>query len=234
MAGPPGASHRARPSTATGNRPRTTPWGRALPLRSTGQRELACFNLAVSGPAWGHRDALAALVDQAVTVRDIVTEDLVVVASSATPAEVRSLLDAQDFDLVGVDSSGDRIADRVVTRDDLVDAASVWKASKPLPVENVVEKSMPLGSLLTLLVSRPHVFVLDEYRVRHIVTHADLAHPAVGLVFLAYLLALERVLLTLAVRRLGTSWFDRLTADQQAARHDALHPEATAEHRTRP
>lgn len=151
------------------------------------------------------------------TVRDIVTEDLVVVSSSATPAEVQSLLDAQDFDLVGVDSSGDGVADRVVTRRDLVDAASVWRASHPLPVENVVEKSMSLGSLLTLLESRPHVFVLDEYRVRHIVTHADLARPAVGLVFLAYLLVLERVLLALAVRRIGTSWFDSLTADQQRA-----------------
>lgn len=126
-----------------------------------------------------------------------------------------NLMDARGFDVLGVRTTKNATADKWVSRDRLDADVALWKTAEPLLALQSVERSMPLIGLMELLLDRPHVFVLDQDTVGHIVTRADLAKPPVSLLVLTYLLALEQDLITLSISRLGSNWFDHLVTDDQ-------------------
>jgi hypothetical protein len=159
-------------------------------------------------------ETLSALIDRAVTVRDLVDSPLFVVSSSLRASEARELMLARAFDVVGVDTTGDGRADSFVHIKELDGHLPLYKAATPLMATETVEKSMPLGGLLQCLKQRERVFVLDGDHVRFILTRADVARPTVGVVVLAHLLALEQALLTLALPRIGSRWLDALPRDR--------------------
>ncbi len=160
---------------------------------------------------------LVALMNRAMSVDDILSDPLVVIRSDTTNEQAVSLMQARGFDMVGVDATGDGRADSCVTLLQLASGDAPWKCAQPLLASMAVEKSMPLVRLMSLLRTRPEVFVLDGDHIEYIATRADLSRPQVSPLVLAHLLALEQALLQMAIQSIGSNWFEALPA----ARRDA-------------
>lgn len=155
------------------------------------------------------------VMDRAFMAADLLDEPLVVVPSSTPTNEAVQMMRAQGFDILAVRQTATGTADSWVAAADLNEDVALWKQLKPLLAKEAVERSMPLHGLLNLLYERTHVFVLDGDNVGFILTRADLAKPAVSILVLSYLLAVEQDLIRLSVARLGSEWFSRLPADPQ-------------------
>ena len=153
---------------------------------------------------------LRRVLDRGVLVQDLVSGPLLVVRSDSTPKHVEATMRDRSYDVVGVDTTGDGSADSFLELAALDLGRPIHQVARPLLASFAVERSMPLVDLMPLLHDRAYVFVLDGDRVRHIVTRADLAKPAVGISVLALLLQLEQVLLPRAIDRLGGEWFETL------------------------
>lgn len=153
--------------------------------------------------------SLRSIVERAVTVRDIVGAPIWTVLPSTKASEAAAVLGAWDFDVAGL---ADDPVVRYVTREALVGArGSVQRMAKPMLASDVVASDLALADLMTALRTRAYLFVLDHDRIRWIVTRADLQAPAVGMVVLAYLVAIEIALAELVVAELGDAWPQRLT-----------------------
>lgn len=122
-------------------------------------------------------------------------------------SDATASLAARDFDLAGV---GGTPVTAYVTRTELRarGKGTVAKVARPIPASMCVEKSLALGHLLDRLSTDEFVFVLDEDEVRFVVTRADLQTPAIGVVILAYLSAIEAGVRALVLRRRGDGWLD--------------------------
>ncbi len=165
------------------------------------------------GPTEAGSGHFLRVFDRLLRVQDILDDPLYSVPEGMDIVDAREALDALGFDVAGVHRRG--IVDAYVSRQALTSARTVGAAASPLLASMVVEKSTPLVKLLDLLRHKEFVFVLDEEQARFITTRADLAKPQVGLLFLGYLLALERELLTLAKSCLGSEWFQVLPQARQ-------------------
>jgi hypothetical protein len=159
--------------------------------------------------------SLRSIVERAVTVRDIVGDPIWTVLPSAKAREAATILAVRDFDVAGL--AEDPVT-RYVSREALIGArGAVQRVAQPMLASDVVASDLPLADLMTALRTREYLFVLDHDRIRWIVTRADLQAPAVGMVVLTYLVAIEIAMAELVVSELGDSWPDHLT-DQRRSR----------------
>ena len=76
-------------------------------------------------------DALSRLIDRAVTVRDLVDDTLLVVQADASVSAVLAIMDARDFDVVGVDFRGPGSADHYARKRDLGTAERLSGCATP-------------------------------------------------------------------------------------------------------
>jgi uncharacterized protein DUF3293 len=155
-----------------------------------------------------------------VTVRDVVREPLWTVRPSQRAADAAAELAARGFDVAGL--AEDPVG-RYVRRADLEHPRGrAAGAARPILASEVVSADLPLSELVALLAERPHLFVLDRDRIRWVVTCADLQAPAVGMVVLAYLVAIESGLAHIVVAELGEGWFETLPVDRKAKAQDVF------------
>ena len=113
---------------------------------------------------------------------------------------------ARGFDVAGV---AEEPVTRFVRAERLV-LGTVADHAEPITAAVIVEKSLPLADFIGGVGDRAFVFVLDEDEVRWIATHADLQAPAVTVVVLSYLVAIEVGLMSLTTRTLGERWCEEL------------------------
>jgi hypothetical protein len=157
---------------------------------------------------------LRALFSRMVTVADLAAAPLETVNPGARAQDVVETLKARDFDIAGV--SSDPLT-RFVTRDALDDwQGRVAGAARPILAVDCIERSMPLAELIELLNRRPYAFVLDGDHVHSVVTRADLQAPAVSVVVLGFLTALELGLRQLVEADLPAGWVELLPAGRRA------------------
>jgi len=133
--------------------------------------------------------AINALIEETLTVRDLVDRQVWTFDPGQPAHEAFASMTAQDFDYAAV---GPEPLMRFVSRASLKGAVgTVDEVAQPIPVRSCVDRSLPIGELFGHLEKRDHAFVLNGDHVRWIVTRADLNAPAVGVVVLAYLTAIE-------------------------------------------
>ncbi|MGI8808896.1 MAG: DUF3293 domain-containing protein [Acidimicrobiales bacterium] len=148
--------------------------------------------------------SLRNLVERTMTVGDLVSDPLWTLDPTQSAPDAAAVLAARDFDLAGV---AEEPLARYVTRHDLVSSdGTVADVARPILAADAVEMRLALADVVSILRLRPYVFVLDHSRVRWLVTCADLQAPTVGVVALAYLVAIEVGLVPLVVDFLGDNW----------------------------
>ncbi len=162
-----------------------------------------------------------ALVEETLTVRDLVDRQIWTFDPDQPVHEALSSMTAQDFDFAGV---GPDPLMRFVSRKALKGASgTVGQVAEPIPVRSCVDRSLPIGELFGHLERRDHAFVLNGDHVRWIVTRADLNAPAVGVVILAYLTAIEggfRELARPLTEQQVLSFFGEVDREQIEELHD--------------
>ncbi len=119
-----------------------------------------------------------------------VLEPLQSCPANARAVEMARILRERDFDVVGVQS---RRADRVIgfVARDALKQGCVRDHLQPMSAEHLVSDATPLASLLSILRTREHVFVLVGPHVRGIVTRADLNKPPVRVYLFGLISLLE-------------------------------------------
>ena len=161
--------------------------------------------------------SLRGLIERTVTVSDLVTASLWSIDPADTAEDAASVLSARDFDVAGI---AEEPISRYVTRDILASATgTVDEVALQILATDTVERSLPLIEFAEILLHKPYVFILDQDRVRWVATRADLQAPAVTVVVLSYLVAIEVGLASLVPIDLGDNWFSRLS---EASRASAL------------
>lgn len=129
------------------------------------------------------------LIDETLTVRDLVGRQIWTFDPDQPAQEAFASMAALDFDIAAV---GPEPLMSFVERSNLKNCTGVVADfAEPIPVRSCVDRSLPIGELFGHLERRAHAFVLNGDHVRWIVTRADLNAPAVGVVVLAYLTAIE-------------------------------------------
>lgn len=154
--------------------------------------------------------ALRNLSERSLTLADLLTVPLWSIDRDLPAPEAAAILSAREFDIAGV---AGRPVSHYVTRERLescLDASTVVDLADPILAADLVEKSLPLADLVRILGERTRVFVLDGGEIRWIATTADLQAPAVSVVVLSYLLAIEIALSDLVPQALGDRWFMQL------------------------
>lgn len=169
---------------------------------------------------------LNALVEQTLTVADLVSTSLWTIDPDEKTADAAASLAARDFDVAGV--AAEPIT-HYVTREALSSARGrTLRAAHPILASDCIEKSLPLADLFERLAVTHYVFVLDNDHVRWVITRADLQAPAVSVVVLAYLVVIEAGLRPLVLYEYGDSWLDvmpkaRRTKAEQLFAQKKLH-----------
>lgn len=159
--------------------------------------------------------SLRNLIERTVTVADLVTTPLWSLDPAQLAVDAAAVLAARDFDVAGV--AEDPVS-RYVTRDALVVSdGTVDDVALPILASETVERSLPLVEFAKILRRRRYVFILDQDRVGWLATCADLQAPAVTVVVLSFLVAIEVGLASLLPAELGEGWFDLLSSDSQAS-----------------
>lgn len=157
--------------------------------------------------------ALERLMHEQLTVQNVVTGDLEILAGEMPASEAAERLRSLNYDLAGVHTSEGigfvRRADLLNTKGTVADRV------RPIPSNSIVEKSLPIVPMITLFNDAERYFVLDGHHVRWIVTTADLRAPAVSIAVLSYLIAFEEALRYLAIQDLGSNWFQKLGSSAQ-------------------
>lgn len=133
---------------------------------------------------------LTKLIEQTMTVADLVAEPLFSLEAELSSMDGASVLEARGFDLAGVSTDG-VVKDFVELSDLKGSAATVGASARPILAADCVERSLPVSQLFDRLLEDEHVFVLDGAHVRWVVTRSDLQAPAVSVVVLAYVGILE-------------------------------------------
>ena len=158
--------------------------------------------------------ALRGLAERTVTVADLVAAEIWQIPGVVPVAEALAELDARDFDVAAVANTPIR---RFVHREDLREQeGTVADASRPIDASEIVGRALPVADLVSRLGACEHIFVMDEDQIRWLVTRADLQAPAVGMVALAYVIALEAALAELVRAELGDRFVERLPPARQA------------------
>lgn len=155
--------------------------------------------------------ALERLVQEQLTVQNVVAQDLELLSPDEGAEIAGARLRSLNYDVAGV-----RIGDRIehVLQRDLRDG-TVADHARPISSNEVIEKTLPIVPLIMLFKKSQRYFVLDGHQVRWIVTTADLKAPAVSIAVLSHLIALEEVLRYLVIQDLGSAWFETLSVGAQ-------------------
>ncbi len=163
--------------------------------------------------------SLQALAERTITVADLAPAPLWVIDPCQLAGEAAAALAAREFDLAGVDANP---VTHYVTKANLERRPKepVAALAEPILASDAVERTLPLADLIEILASRPFVFVLEADRIGSVVTPADLQAPAVTVMALSYLVAIEAGLAHLVVSTLGTQWMDGLPRSRKAAAQD--------------
>lgn len=133
--------------------------------------------------------AINALIEETLTVRDLVDRQIWTFDPGQPASEALASMTAQGFDVaaVGPEPLMSFVSRKALQKCD----GSVRDVAEPISVRSCVDRSLPIGELFGHLERNEHAFVLNGDHVRWIVTRADLNAPAVGVVVLAYLTAIE-------------------------------------------
>lgn len=147
------------------------------------------------------------------TVADLVAAEIWQIPGDVPGAEALAELEARDFDVAAVTESPIR---RFVHREDLrKHEGTVADASRPIDASDIVGSALPVADLVSRLGASEHAFVMDQEQIRWLVTRADLQAPAVGMMALAYVLALESALAALVQGHLGDRFVEHLPSDRR-------------------
>lgn len=119
---------------------------------------------------------------------------LVVCRGDQSAAEVQTIMDQHNFDVVGVIDS-DRIS-RYVSRKRLSEGTCYENGILIEPAE-IVSSTTPLIDVLPIMRTRDHLFVLDGFKLESIVTSADLQKPPVRMLLFGLVSLLDMFLLVL-------------------------------------
>jgi hypothetical protein len=158
--------------------------------------------------------ALRALAERTVTVSDLVTAPIWRVSPDEDAREAAAALAARDFDVAAL---ADTPIHRYVDRSDLADVdGPAGVAARSIDAAEIVSRTLPIADLVDRLAERERVFVLDNDGIRWLVTRADLQAPAVGMVALAYLIALEAALGELVLAHVGEGFVELLPDERRA------------------
>ncbi len=158
--------------------------------------------------------ALRGLAERTVTVADLVAAEIWQIPGSVSAAEALAELDARHFDVAAVTDAPIR---RFVHRERLCGhEGTVAAASLPIGAGDIIGSALPVADLVSRLGECEHVFVMDQDQIRWLVTRADLQAPAVGMVTLAYVIALEGALAELVRAELGDRFVEHLRSGRRA------------------
>jgi hypothetical protein len=157
--------------------------------------------------------ALRELAGRAIRVRDIVGQPLWSVRPRQSSSEAAAELAAREFDVAAVADDPIR---RYVTLERLrASHGTVATVATPILATEIVSADLPLDDLFSVLAVRSEAFVLEGDRIASVVTRSDLQSPAVSVVVLAHLLALEAALSDLLLAHFGTAILDHLTPERR-------------------
>ena len=137
------------------------------------------------------------LFESGITARAIL-EPLLSCPSGANAIEVSKILHDMDFDVGGVQEDPRGHVIGFVYRESLKDGIVRDHLNK-MTAEHLISDSTPLASLLSILKTKEHVFVLVGQHVEGIITRADLNKPPVR-VYLFGLISLLEMHLTYWVK----------------------------------
>lgn len=165
----------------------------------------------------GPLNALLAIAATALTVEDFATRDLWHAHPSERVGHTREFMSDRGYDVAPLKE--EPVA-RFVTLRGLMDgdvepssATEDW--AMPIAAPHLVTGSLGVPGAVLALAKQPFFFVLDGSRVNGLVTLSDLQRPAVGMVALALILAIESGLNQLIPRFWGDAWLDGLSLVQQ-------------------
>ena len=88
--------------------------------------------------------------------------------------------------------------------------------ARPIDATLLVSSDLGLADGVSRLKAHPYYFVLQRDTLQGIVTRADLQRPAVGMVLFSLILTSEAAANVIIDRCLGSTWIERLPAEQQA------------------
>lgn len=164
---------------------------------------------SVTSPVAPLRD----LLEGGLTVSHVVGAPLWLLPPQERAEQAADSLASRAYDVAGLAEEPIR---RYACREDLArHSGKVAGVASPILATDCVEKSLPLADLIGLLGRCQWLFVLDHDRVRWIVTRADLQAPAISLVVLAHLTALEAGLRRLVTTHHGDELAGVLTPRQE-------------------
>jgi hypothetical protein len=161
------------------------------------------------------------LFEDGITAR-AVFEPLQACPADADAAHMAEILLQRDFDVAGVQERPNGPVIGFVLRE-LLQAGTVREHLQTLTAAHLISDATPLASLLSVLKTREHAFVLLGPEVRGIITRADLNKPPVR-VYLFGLISLFEMHLTFWVKDScpGDSWKKDLTATRIEAAEELL------------
>ncbi len=154
---------------------------------------------------------LRRLFVRTITLRDI-AEPLVSFDSAQAGPAVRTLMEAREFDVVGVREAG--VVTGFVTREELTNG-SLGERQRPFAAHMVLPDGEPLLSAFAALRERRHVFITVLGHVGGIVTRGDLQKSPVRLWLFGLVSLLEMQMLRIVRERYpGERWSSLLTPDR--------------------
>jgi hypothetical protein len=157
-------------------------------------------------------NALRNIAHNALTIGDITDGAIWSASPDEPPDRVAGLMRLRSYDWGVVREAP---ISRYFARADLDGlVGSLQAAARPILSTDCVERATPLAQLFRILRDREFVFVLDQDRVRSVVTRADLGASAVSMVVLAYLLAFEQACIAL-VRHSGIDVLDNVSGERR-------------------
>jgi len=153
---------------------------------------------------------LRSLIGSGITAHAVL-EPLQSCPADASASKMAKILRQRDFDVAGVQSQQDGAVIGFVTRQSLTNG-KVRDHMRPMTADQLISDSTPLPSLLSVLKTRQHTFVLIGPGVRGITTRADLNKPPVR-VYLFGLMSLLEMHLGFWIRAVygEDSWQKKLT-----------------------
>lgn len=158
-------------------------------------------------------------VGNAITAASIF-EPLMACPAAAPSTEMKSVLEARDFDIAGVRDAENGPLLGIVVRNEMQDGI-VRDWLRPVPSERIIADSTGIADLLGVLLDSDYCLVVAGHRLDGIVTRADLNKPPVR-VYLFGLVSLLEMHLTfwIGVEYPDALWKAQLPAKRlQAAQH---------------
>lgn len=170
---------------------------------------------------------LARLVQETITVSDLVARRIWVIPPHLSVEEAETAMSEREFDAAGLilDASSVGGPTHYVLRTDLQSAIDSGKGSRKLEKfrsvhrtiesRDCVERSLPVSRLIDLFATRDRLFVLDGNHVGWIATHTELRSQAVAMAVFSYLSLMESGLKELSRSRLTDEKIYEILTEQE-------------------